>query len=309
VLVVLFSLLLTLYLIIPEAVFRTIFGWYVPPRNFFLSRTETAYRALVVALLPLAFAWLGCWYLPVMRTFPFPVNGNTAELRRSDYKFVASALYDEAEYRNSIREFWPAFTRCSRRQGRMIAWYMLLIALEAWLAGRSAAKYAKYRKYWLYNWLADKFLFSYISEWHPLLTPYMFFEEGTSVQADILCTNGVLYQGIVTQHFVKNGTLTGIFLTKPRRFNHDLYLKDRSASEDEGNKPYKDAYWQDIPSENLYFFADKIFNMNLTYKPPQGRAVDVDAVRRLLIEIVGPSMETKNITITQEQSPSREPKN
>jgi len=144
-----------------------------------------------------------------MQTFPFAVRGNTAELRRSDYRLLTSALYSEEDYRNSKKDFWPAFTRSSRRQARLIAWYILLIALEAWVAGRLAANYAKYRSFWLYSWLADKFLFSYISEWHPLLTPYMFVDKDTTVQADIFCTNGILYRGTVTQHFVKDGTLTG----------------------------------------------------------------------------------------------------
>jgi hypothetical protein len=85
--------------------------------------------------------------------------------------------------------------RSSRRQARLIVWYVLFVGLEAWLAGALAAKYAAYRSSPVYNWLADKFLFSYISEWHPLLTPYMFVDQDTSVQADILCTNGILYQG------------------------------------------------------------------------------------------------------------------
>lgn len=302
-LAVLFSLFLTLYLIIPEAIFRAIFGWYVPPRNFVLSRIETAYRALLVALFPLVFAWVGCWYLPIMRTVPFSVKGNTVEMRRSDYKAVISALYSEQEYRGSTKEFWPAFTRSSRRQARLISWYILLIILEAWAAGRLAANYAKHRTFWLYKWLADKFLFSYISEWHPLLTPYLFVDKDTTVQADILCTNGTLYQGIVTQHFVRDGTLFGIFLKDPKRYNRDLYIKDREALEKEGKKPDKGAYWQEIPSQSLYFFADKIFNMNLTYKPPAGKVADEEAVRKLVIEIMGPSLSTKNITITQVKPP------
>jgi len=303
VLAVLFSLLLTLYLIIPEAIFRTIFGWYVPPKNFVLSRAETAYRALIVALLPLAFAWVGCLYLPVMQTFPFAVRGNTAELRRSDYRLLTSALYSEEDYRNSKKDFWPAFTRSSRRQARLIAWYILLIALEAWVAGRLAANYAKYRSFWLYSWLADKFLFSYISEWHPLLTPYMFVDKDTTVQADIFCTNGILYRGTVTQHFVKDGRLTGIFLTEPKRYNRDRYLRDREEMRKDGEKPDKDTYWQKIPSENLYFFADKIFNMNLTYRPPAGKVADEEALRKLLMELMGSALATRNITITQVKPP------
>jgi hypothetical protein len=309
VLAVLFSLLLTLYLIIPEAIFRTIFGWYVPPRNFVISKAETAYRALVVAVLPLLFAWVFTWYMPIVQCFPFPVQNNTSELRRADYKLVASALYSEEEFKSSKQQFWPALTRSTRRQARLIAWYILLIGLEAWLAGWLAANYAKFKTNWLYSWLADKFLFSYISEWHPLLTPYMFIEKETTVQADILSTNGTLYQGTVTQHFIRDGSLTGVFLTAPRRFNRDLYSKDRDARAAAGQpKPNKEEYWQGIPSQNLYFFADKIFNMNLTYKPPEGQVADADAVKKLVIQISGSSLDFKNITITQETvSPTPSP--
>jgi len=97
VLAVLFSLLLTLYLIIPEAIFRTIFGWYVPPKNFVISTGETAYRALVITILPLILAWTGSWYAPFVQTVPFSVWNNTAELRRSDHKLVTAALYSEEE--------------------------------------------------------------------------------------------------------------------------------------------------------------------------------------------------------------------
>jgi hypothetical protein len=304
VLAVLFSLLLTLYLIIPEAIFRTIFGWYVTPKNFVLSRIETAYKALVVAILPLTFAWVGCWYAPIMKTFPFPVKGNTVEMRRADYKLLTSALYSEEEYRASKKEFWPTFTRCSRRQARLIAWYILLIGIEAWIAGKLAADYAKHRDSKLYNWLADKVLFPNISEWHPLLTPYLFVDKDTTIQADLLCTNGILYQGAVVSHFIRDGALTGIFITDPKRYNRDLYLKDREALEKEGKKPDKDAYWQKIPSQNLYFFADKIFNMNLTYHPPAG--IVNDAVRRLLTEIVESGL-PKNITITQAKPAEKPP--
>jgi hypothetical protein len=238
-----------------------------------------------------------------MQTFPFPVKSNTVEMRRSDYKTVVSSLYSEEEYRRSNKEFWPAFTRSSRRQARLISWYIVFIALQAWAAGRLAANYAKYRAFWLYNRLADKFLFSYISEWHPLLTPYLFVDKGTTVQADILCTNGTLYQGIVSSHFVRDGTLVGIFLRDPKRYKRDLYLKDRDGLGKDGKKPDKGTYWQEIPSQSLYFFADKIFNMNLTYKPPAGKVANEEALRKLVIEIMGPSLSTKNITITQVKPP------
>jgi hypothetical protein len=300
VLAVLFSLLLTLYLIIPEAIFRTIFGWYVPPKNFVISRAETAYRALLVAVIPFVLALLGTWFVPGMTLFPFKVAENSSYSRRTDYKLVTSALYSDQEFRNSEKQFWPAFTRCSRRQARLIFWYVLLIALEAWSAGALAERYAKYRRNPLYEWLADKFLFSYISEWHPLLTPYVFVDKQTTVQADILCSNGILYQGTVLQHFISDGKLTGIFLANPKRFNRELYLKEREAWEKSENqtdeKPDKEKYWQTIPSENLYFFADKIYNMNLNFKAPEG--AEIETIKKLLTEAIG-KIDLTGVTITQ----------
>jgi hypothetical protein len=107
----------------------------------------------------------------------------------------------------------------------------------------------------------------------------------------------------VTQHFVKDGRLTGIFLTEPKRYNRDRYLRDREAMRKDGEKPDKETYWQKIPSENLYFFADKIFNMNLTYRPPAGKVADEEALRKLIMELMGSALATRNITITQVKPP------
>ena len=90
------------------------------------------------------------------------------------------------------------------------------------------------------------------------MTPYLYLDPNTTVQADILCTNDTLYQGTVSQYFVQGGRLTGIFLREPKRFDREPYLKAKS----EGLNPDKEKFWRPIPSENLYFFADKIYNLN-----------------------------------------------
>jgi hypothetical protein len=292
VLVVLFSLLLTLYLVIPEAIFRTVFGWFVPPRNFVLSRTETAYRALGIASLPFVLALFGSWYLPGMRSFPFPVRDNAPQARRADYRIVTESLYSDAEFQRQRAEFWPAFTRCARRQARLILWYALFIVLEAVLAGELAKNFARYKSNPIYKWIADKLLFSYISEWHPLLTPYSYVDPNTAVQADILCTNGTLYQGHVSQHFVKEGQLTGIILQKPKRFDRESYLQAKSES----SSPKREDFWKEIPSDNLYFFAEKIVNMNLSYKAPE--PLDSQIIARMIANILKRPLGPKEIKVT-----------
>jgi hypothetical protein len=297
VLVVLFSLLLTLYLVIPEAIFRTVFGWFVPPRNFVLSKAETAYRAIGIAALPFALALFGCWYLPGMKAFPFPVRDNSSQLRRADYRTLTESLYSDTEFQRLRTQFWPAFARCSRRQARLIFWYALFIVLEASLAGELAKHFARYKANLVYKWIADKLLFSYISEWHPLLTPYSYVDPNTTVQADILCTNGTLYQGRVSQHFLKDGQLTGIFLQEPKRFDREEYLKAKST----GGDPSTSDFWKTIPSHNLYFFADKIINMNLSYKAPE--QLDSRIIAKLIAAVLKRPFLPGQITITQRKPP------
>jgi len=276
------SVLLTAYLIIPEAIFRVIFGWFLPTKEFVLTRTDTAYRAVGISILPFILAMLVCWYAPGPQNWPFPVSRNTVQGRREDYKTVAAGLYSDAEFARSPATFWGAFTRSLRRQGRLISWYFLLVALEALLWGWLASRYAKFRLNRLYRWLADKFLFHYISKWHPVLTPYL--SPDTVVRADVLCTNDTLYQGYVSQYFLKDGQLSGIILRIPKRFDRQRYLKAKEA----GDKPNKDDYWVIIPSQNLIFLADKIFNMNVSFVPASSGVEDAASVEKFLADAFNP---------------------
>jgi hypothetical protein len=266
-----FSVLLTLYVIVPEAVFRFVFSIYVPTRTFTLTGTETAYRAVLIAFLPFCLALTICWYAPVARHYPFPIKQNSAQQRRTDYKLVAAAFYDDKEFEKSRFEFWPALTRSARRQARLAMWYFLLVGFEGLLSGYLASRYFLFTDSALYRWVSDRIQSPFISHWHPLL-PLPGVIRGTNVQADILCSNDVLYQGNVSQYFLKEGELSGVILSKPRRFNRAPYLKEKEA----GRSPEKKNYWISIPSRHLYFFADKIVNMNLTYLTETATPVQVE---------------------------------
>jgi hypothetical protein len=264
-----FSLLLTFYLIVPEAIFRFFFGINIPTRTFTLTTTETAYRAVLVAFFPFWIALAICWWCPLVQQFPFEVEKNSVQQRRLDYKIVTAAMYSDAEYTKLQHEFWPALTRASRRQARLALYYFLLIGIEGYTFGLLAARYGKYKNNRIYIWWSDRILSSYISQWHPLLLSSHLLPN-TVVQADILCTNNVLYQGNVSQSFLKDGQLSGIILKYPRRFNREQYHDEKTkhvADSGQVKKPEKKDFWIEIPSMHLYFFADKILNMNLTYVP------------------------------------------
>ncbi len=206
-----FSAFFVLYLLVPEAVFRLIFGFFIPSRSFVLTRTEKAYRAVIITILPFLVAWGLSWYVPGPRSWPFPVKENSVQQRRADYREVTSAFYSDAEFTKEGKEFWHAATRCSRRQARLISWYILLVSAEALSMGLIAANYPKLENK-LLIWVSNSFLTAYISQWHPLLP-----KVGTIVQVDILCVNDTLYQGELVDYFLKDGELVGIILNCYRR--------------------------------------------------------------------------------------------
>jgi hypothetical protein len=270
VLALVFSLLLALYLIIPEALFRIIFGMFVPLRSFVLSKTETAYRAVGVVGIPLLAGYLFVLSVPLAQRHPFHFE-DTWQLRRADYKVLLATMYSEKEFSRSTTEFWPALTRSSRRQGRLAVWYYGFVIVFA-LSGGMLARFMPYlRKYVVhrnvskkvYELVLHKILVRYISQWYVLLTPFLV--PGSTIQADILCVDGTLYRGQVFQHYLDEGKLSGIILIGPERFDRTSYRQAKDADEN----PDKNMYWIRIPSENLYFFADKILNLNLRYANPE----------------------------------------
>jgi hypothetical protein len=275
------SVLLALYLIVPGFLFRLVFGVFVPLRTFVYTRTEEIYKAVITAILPFLLALLLVWIAWPFNVHPFSVGGNNDQLRRADYKIVLSSFYSEQTFHASGEEFWKALTRSSRRQGRLIFWYYGFVIGESLFLSFLVRRYGKFRGNRLYSKFADTLLLPNVSQWHVLLTPFIFPDRKGTVKADVLSSEGTLYQGIVSDYFLSlDGMLTGLILTgPPRRFDRRTYLQDKDA----GNKKDAETYWRVIPSAKLYIFADKIANINLNYEPevPSKEAV-TDLVARLV---------------------------
>jgi hypothetical protein len=297
VLALVFSALFTVYLLVPEALFRLVFGFFIPSRTFVLTRTEKAYRAVLITIAPFLLAWALCWYVPGPRTWPFPIAENSVYQRRADYRAVSAAFYSDAEFTKLGEKFWRAATRCSRRQTRLVSWYFLLIILEACFLGAIAKNYTKLKNGVLI-WISNAFLTAMISQWHPLLP-----KTDTIVQADVLCVNDLLYQGEVSEYFLRDGELSGLILRKPRRFDKKAYDK----AKEEGKKPAPKDFWRLIPSQNLYFFADKILNMNLTYVTASPAISNPGAVENFLAEEIPLPEGAVKLTISVPNPPQQPP--
>ena len=258
------SALIAIYLLIPNELFRFALGWFVPVRAFAGTKTEEIRRAVLTLLVLFVAAFSAVRYLPIVRSYPYPF-ADTAELRASDYSLVAGGLYSEAIFKESAPQFWDAFWRTLKRQGRLVAWYYLFVFLMAIWVGFLSTAYGKKRHNDLYYWFADFYLLPHISQWHVLLSGFTF-PPKTTVKADVLMSDDLLYRGEVADYFLDhNGSLDGIFLRNPERFDRGRYLKEKQVW---GTTRPTSSFWKSIPSAKLYLIASQIINLNLNYEPP-----------------------------------------
>lgn len=263
-----FSALIAAYLLVPNALFRFLLGWFVPLKLFQGTRTDEITRAVATLFLIFWFALLLVWYAPGFRSWPgsFP---DTPQLRASDYSIVAGGLYSESMFQDYGQNFWLAFWRCLDRQWHFIFWYYISVALAAILMGIASRRYGKWRRYRLYSWFADVYLLPHISQWHAILTGFTFPEKATVI-ADVLMTDNTLYSGEVAEYFLSSdGSLSGLFLKNPKRFDRARYLKEKS---DWGITRPVESFWRNIPSAKLYVIGSQIINLNLNYEPPTAPA-------------------------------------
>ncbi len=261
------SVVLALYLIVPGLLSRTIYQFFIPLKVVAGTTTEEATRAVATAALPFLVALLMVWYVPGADRFP--LRADHPELRGADYKLVASCLYSEPKFDAAGQAFWDAFSRTWHRQGLFLFWYYLLTGATALGLGYLAGAYGTLKSNMFYRWFADKLLFPRISEWHPLLTPFIFEDKNTVVSADVLTTADTLYRGTVSEHFIDNrGKLTGLILTQAARFDRRTYLSDIEAN----RAPDPNGYWKEIPGTKLYVVADQVVNLNLSYVSPEPSA-------------------------------------
>ena len=264
---ILASYVLVAFLLIPGVLFKLVFSFWIPLRKFQRTRTEEITYAVLIALIPFVFSiWL-VWNVDLFGNHPFYFTDSVGT-KRADYVMLFSASYSEEIYKENLEGVWEAAGRISLRQRRFLTWYYVLVFLEAFALGVLTRNYGKLRRNSLlgpaYGWIAGKILLPNISEWHLLLTDFLFHpQDRRTVMVDVLTTDDLLCRGTVGDHFVDaDGKLSAVFLKDASRFDRRTYLQEKDA----GRKPKPNDYWKPIPGANLCVFGDKIVNLNLRYE-------------------------------------------
>jgi hypothetical protein len=285
---------LVAYLLIPGALYRSLFSLFIPPRNFQRTRTDEIRFAVMAGFIPLGLALFLAFGVNWSSQHPFSFAGDTVAQRRADYRIVFGDAYSEDLFRRNPDRFWHALNHVLRRQARILSWYYMSLALEAIVLGAACLRLWWFFKelntdleWWRYftrrcrRWIADHVLVPQVSEWYLLLSTAAFPPHRLRrVQLDVLLADDRLYRGTVAggSYFLdKDGSLVGIMLTNASRFERRRYLSDEAA----GAAPEPKDYWKTIPGAKLYVPFDNVSSVNFRYEPRLTRPL-TELVERLL---------------------------
>jgi hypothetical protein len=259
-----FSALIAAYLLVPHALFRFVLSFFLPVRAIEESKTEEITRAVATLLFFFILATVLVHWIPFFETYPWPFR-DTPEIRKFDYVTVLNGLHSETLFKDYGQTFWNALFRTLQRQGRMLVWYYVVVGIAAALLG-FLSKYYGWMRTTRFAWFGGlyvRFLLPHISQWHPILSGFTFAGK-TTIKADVLMSNDVLYSGEVAEYFLnRDGSLGGLFLKNPRRFERERYIKER---EEWGLTRDREKFWRNIPSAKLYLIGSRIVNVNLRYE-------------------------------------------
>jgi hypothetical protein len=290
VLALLATVLIVAYTIIPGVVFRVAFSFWVPLKAFDRTRTQELAYSVVVCVLPFLASWILVYTTPLGR-WPFPFV-DTWELRCEDYQTVLLACFAEplAASKDAI---WNASLRAAQRQSRMWTWFMTLVIAEGFILGLVASRWGTIQPRLRLQWpmvegRLTRLLLAYISEWHVLLTDFLF--PKTKIHVDLMTTDDRLFRGEALSYTRdRDGKLTGIYLDHAERYDRKGLEKDRDQHV---QKPL-DQYWKPI-GERLYVFADNILSLNIR---PEAT---VDSVRKDIddLEVVKEARPGAEIEVT-----------
>lgn len=223
---------LSVYVLLPGALYRVTYSSFIPLRNFQRTRTDEIVYAARVGIGPLLLALVLRFGAPWTSAHPFPVQQQNGVCQRAmnDYRWVFGAAYSEKLFDDNPTCFWQALNRVGRRQARFLTWFYVLLVGEAVCFGWASQKLWWFSRGHVRTWFADNVLVPQISEWYLLLTPaYFAGYDSLRPRLDLL-TSENLYRGTLESYLADaGGNLTALMLTDARRFERQRYQEDKEA--------------------------------------------------------------------------------
>jgi hypothetical protein len=322
------TLLLVLYILVPGVLFRFATSFSsVKLKSFERTRTQEATFAVSVALLPFLLTWIGVWYAPVIRHYPFAISEGNSQNRGEDYRRVGELLLTSdlnkltgctpgADPCPATRHYWTSLDLVLRRQARFLSWFFLFTFAEGIIFGFLASKYGDWQRtsensrnplVFIYDGFTRKFILPNISEWHVLLTGFNW-PTGVLVVADVLQNDDHLYRGRVEDYFVdSDGRFSGLLLRNVDRFDRYAYRRAQDLADENRQIIASENYWKSIPSKNFYIAQSAIANLNIRFVPAEDKALENLTRQILSIEAIKGSIAVKDAEARETVGPQAPP--
>jgi hypothetical protein len=222
---------------------------------------------MLVAAIPFGLTLVFSRYFWHVGHWPFSLSDVEAVRKIDDYKTVFSSLYSDRYFDDHSTQCWVSLRRVLFHQARFLTWNYGLLIVQIAIVSGVTFYYGHLNKSVLFRKTIGRLLLSKVSEWTPLLTPFLFDpKEKRRVEIDLMAANGILLRGTVSDHFLdKDGGLRGLLLKDAKRYQYARLQDDRVK------KQVKDLadYWKAIPGANFYVPYDKTVTLNLRYELPE----------------------------------------
>ena len=154
------SALLGLYLLVPVFLFEQAAQSFVRLKRHQRTRIEELAAGILTAGIPFALTSIIFW-----RSGGWPT---------SDYKLVLNSLYSEHYFDEHTMQFWASFGAVWRHQVRFLAWNYSFLLLEIGLVTLFVWQFGRLNQFSIFKRTVGKWLLNRVSEWQPLLTPFVF---------------------------------------------------------------------------------------------------------------------------------------
>ncbi|GAC1429450.1 MAG: hypothetical protein NVSMB62_27150 [Acidobacteriaceae bacterium] len=265
------SLVLVLYVFLPDFLFNTLAFNFRKVNRVQTGRYTDLLAGGAVNIFPFLFATLLSRTIWFFGHWPFPVQQDAAS-KYADYRTLATALYSETFFREHVAATWSAWSHIHRHQERFLVWMYAGLGLQILGAILLTRYFGSLSRYPWYRKTLGRFFLRRASHWEVLLTGFAFpHKHRPAVAIDALTADNHLYAGTVADFFLRtDGELSGLLLTDFSRFKFTQLEADRKA----GLNPDSSNYWKRIPGANFYLPADKIANLNIRYETPDSELLE-----------------------------------
>lgn len=263
------TVLATAYFVVPDLLYRFVFGLFLIRKVMNAPRNEELMHGAFWSLIPLSLAWTTRRWL----TFRFPASVGVATQQ------VFSCLHNDKIFEISRPNFFSAFEVFTAANFALLARVYLFVVVCSVGLGLMARNFGNLRLKAKPHPRISKALHAIvlprISEWHFALSSMLLADpQQYCVSVDVRLKGGLLYRGNVSEKKIaSDGTLQTLILSSVQRFLQPDFDRDLLKFEAKGTqrkispsqKPDSDLYWRRIPGELFVIVGSDISTVNVRH--------------------------------------------